>query len=176
MQLETKRLIIRTFEQRDAEPWLAMVNDPEVGRFIPPSPPATLETFQGALERRQTLERERGHAMWAVVVKESGLFVGQCGLFLAEGKGPEVELGYHFNPASWNKGYATEATIAVLAYGFGQVGLDRVIAIVMPENAASCRVVEKAGMRFEEIATYYDMPDLRKYVAEREWWRSPLLD
>ena len=60
MRLETARLVIRSFEAHDAEPWIALVNDPEVGRFTPPSPPATLETFHGALARRQTMERERG--------------------------------------------------------------------------------------------------------------------
>jgi hypothetical protein len=49
LRLETARLVIRSFEPRNAELWLAMVNDPEVGRFTPPSPPATGETFQGAL-------------------------------------------------------------------------------------------------------------------------------
>jgi [ribosomal protein S5]-alanine N-acetyltransferase len=174
MRLETARLVIRTFEPRDAEAWLAMVNDPEVGRFTPPSPPATLESVQGMIECRHTMEREQGYAMWAVDDKETDTFVGQCGFYPAERTGPEIELAYHYSPASWNKGYATEAAIVVLAYGFGTAGLDGVIALVMPENVGSCRVVEKAGMRFAGIATYYDIPGLRKYVAERAWWSAPL--
>jgi RimJ/RimL family protein N-acetyltransferase len=137
MRLETARLVIRSFEAHDADPWIALVNDPEVGRFTPPSPPATLETFQGALARRQTMERERGYAMWAVDDKVTDSFIGQCGLYPAEGKGPEVELAYHYTPASWGHGYATEAAIAVLTYAFGSVGLDQVIALMMPENVGS---------------------------------------
>ena len=91
MRLETARLVIRSFEAHDADPWIALVNDSEVGRFTPPSPPATLETFHGALARRQTMERERGYAMWAVDLKGTDSFIGQCGLYPAEGKGPEVE-------------------------------------------------------------------------------------
>ena len=173
MQIETPRLIIRAFEPRDAEPWLTLVNDPEVTRYTPPSPPATLETFQGAQERRHAMERERGYAMWVVEAKDSGAFLGQCGLYPAERTGPEIELAYHFNPAAWGQGYATEAATAVLGYGLGPVGLDQVIAVIMPANNASCRVVEKAGMRFVGSATYYDLPDVRKYVAERAWWRAP---
>jgi RimJ/RimL family protein N-acetyltransferase len=173
MRLETARLVIRSFEPHDAEPWIALVNDPEVGRFTPPSPPATLETFQGVLARRLTMERERGYAMWAVEVTATDLFIGQCGLYPAEGKGPEVELAYHYVPTTWGHGYATEAAIAVLTYAFGSVGLDQVIALVMPENVGSWRVAEKAGMRFEGLATYYDLPGLRKYVADRAWWRAP---
>jgi RimJ/RimL family protein N-acetyltransferase len=173
MQLETDRLVIRTYAERDAEPWLALVNDANVTRFLPPRPsPVTLEDFQEALQRRRAMERERGHAMWAVESKQTGAFIGQCGLYPAELKGPEVELAYHFTTASWGKGYATEAAIAVLGRAFGPVGLDRVIAVVMPANVGSCRVVEKAGMRFEGSATYYEIPGLRKYVADRERWHS----
>lgn len=166
IRLETARLIIRTFEPRDAEAWLALVTDPDVRRYLPPGPAPTLETFSSALERRHAMERERGFAMWAVDAKETGSFVGQCGLYPAEGTGPEIELAYHYQTSAWGKGYGTEAGSAVLAYAFGPLELDRVIAIVMPENVGSCRVVEKAGMRFEGTATYYSIPNLRKYVAE----------
>jgi RimJ/RimL family protein N-acetyltransferase len=165
-RLETERLVIRTFEPQDAEPWIAMVNDPEVRRFLPAGPVRTMQSFQDALERRHALERERGYAMWAVDVKATGAFVGQCGLQPVERTGPEVELAYHFNQASWGKGYATEAATAVLAHGLGPVGLERVIALVVPENVGSWRVLEKVGMRYEGLADYYDMSGLKKYVAE----------
>ena len=168
IRLETPRLIIRPFEPRDAEPWLAMVNDLDVNRYLPRGPLPTLDSFRSVIERRHVMERDRGHALWAVDSKETGSFVGQCGLVPVEGKGPEIDLAYHFNKASWGKGYATEAATAVLAYGLGPLGLDRVIAVVMPENAASCRVVEKAGLRFEGVATYYGIPGGRKYVIERD--------
>jgi len=113
------------------------------------------------------MERERGYTLWAVEAKATGEFVGQSGLVPVEGIGPEIEIAYHFAKTSWGKGYATEAAIAVLAHGLGDLGLARVIAIVMPSNVASCRVVEKAGMRLEGTATYYGISDLRKYVAER---------
>jgi RimJ/RimL family protein N-acetyltransferase len=175
MRIETARLVIRTFEPRDAEPWIAMVSDPDVRRFIPPGPVPTLEVFQSSMERRHTMEGERGYAVWAVDAKATGTFIGQCGFLPLERTGPEVELAYHYNKESWNKGYATEALIAVLTHGLGPVGLDRVIGLVVPENVGSWRAMEKAVMRFEGTATYYDMPGLKKYVAEREWWGSPQL-
>ena len=173
-RLETARLLIRAFEPEDAEAWLEMVSDLDFRRFLPPGPMPTMETFHSAIERRHAMEREHGYAMWAVDVKETGAFVGQCGLQPAGRTGPEVELAYHFNKASWNKGYATEAAIAVLTQGLGPIGLDRIIAVVVPENIGSWRVMEKAGMRYEGLATYYEMPGLKKYAAERAWWRSPL--
>lgn len=111
------------------------------------------------------MERERGFAVWAVDAKDTGGFIGQCGLYPIEGTGPEIEIAYHYTKASWGRGYATEAAIAVLGYAFGPLRLDRVIALVMEQNLGSRRVVEKAGMRFEGTATYYNIPNLRKYVA-----------
>lgn len=167
IRLETARLIVRPIEPRDGEAWFAMVTDPHVRRYLPPGPLPTRDAFPGLLERRRTMERECGYALWGVEAKATGDFIGQSGLIPVEGIGPEVEIAYHFAKASWGKGYATEAAIAVLAHGLDTVGLERIIAIVMPGNIGSCRVVEKAGMRFEGTATYYGIPGLRKYAAIR---------
>ncbi len=176
-RLETARLVIRTFEVHDADPWLAMVSDPEVLRFLPPgpSPDRTGEFAQRVIEERLAMEAELGHAMWAVEEKATRAFVGQCGLRpVDEGAGPEIDLAYHYTRASWNKGYGTEAAIAVLAHGLGQAGLDAIMAVVVPENAGSWRVMEKAGMRYAGLVDYYGMEGLKKYVAARQWWRPPL--
>ena len=179
-RLETARLVIRTFEARDADHWLAMVSDPEVTRFLPPNAPApTTDLAQRVIGERQAMERELGHAMWAVDEMTTGRFIGQCGLRPAksmdENAGSEIDLAYHFARASWNKGYATEAAIAVLAHGLGPIGLDSIMAVVMPENVGSWRVMEKVGMRYEGLADYYGLKGLKKYVAERGWWSSPLV-
>jgi RimJ/RimL family protein N-acetyltransferase len=173
-RIETPRLVIRTFEPRDAGAWIAMVNEPEVSRFLPPGPDATMEIFRQALERRHVMEREVGYAMWAVDDKATGAFVGQCGIRpVEEGAGPEIDLAYHYTRVCWGKGYGTEAVIAVLAYGLGPVGLDRIMAVAMPENTGSWRVMEKAGMRYEGLVDYYGLEGLKKYVADRQWWRPP---
>ena len=124
------------------------------------------------------MEREIGYTMWAVEERTTGTFIGQCGLRPAnsmdENAGSEIDLGYHFARASWNKGFATEAAVAVLAHGLGPLGLDSIMAVAAPENVGSRRVMEKAGMRYEGQAEYYGSKDLRKYVARQEWWSSPL--
>jgi RimJ/RimL family protein N-acetyltransferase len=167
IRLETERLIVRPIESRDGDAWFAMITDPDVRRYLPPGPLPTRDAFAGALEKRHAMERQRGYTLWAVEAKATGDFVGQSGLVPVEGIGPEIEIAYHFAKASWGKGYATEAAIAVLAHGLDTVCLERIIAIVMPGNIGSCRVVEKAGMRFEGTATYYGIPGLRKYAAMR---------
>jgi [ribosomal protein S5]-alanine N-acetyltransferase len=170
--IETPRLVIRTFESRDAGPWIAMVNDPEVNRYLPPERAATMETFQEILARRHAMEREIGYAVWAVDDKATGVFVGQCGIRPTEdGAGPETELAYHYTRVSWNKGFGTEAVIAVLAHALGPVGLARVMAVAMAENAGSWRVMEKAGMRYEGLVNYLGLEGMKKYVAAQEWWQ-----
>ena len=172
--IETSRLVIRRFEARDAEAWIALVNDPEVTRFLPPGPDATMEAFQQALEQRHAMEREIGYAMWAVDDKATSTFVGQCGIRpVEEGAGPEIDLAYHYTRACWNKGFGTEAAVAVLAHGLGRVGLERIMAVAMAENTASWRVMEKAGMRYEGLVSYYGLEGLKKYTADRQWWRPP---
>jgi ribosomal-protein-alanine N-acetyltransferase len=172
--IETQRLVIRTFEARDAEPWIAMINDPDVRRFLPPGPEATMETFQDVLDRRHAMEREIGYTMWAVEDKATGAFVGQCGIRpVEEDAGPEIDLAYHYTRASWNQGYGTEAVTAVLAHGLGAVGLDQIMAVAMADNTGSWRVMEKAGMRYVGLVNYYGLEGLKKYIADREWWRSP---
>jgi RimJ/RimL family protein N-acetyltransferase len=185
-RLETARLVIRTFEPGDAEAWLAMFADPEVRRFVP-GPAPTMEDFQRAIEGRHAMEREGGYAMWALEEKRTGTFVGQCGLRPADSVWPqagapgppaeggrrEFDLAYHFTRACWNKGYASEAAVAVLAHGLGPLGLDCIIAVAMPENIGSWRVMEKAGMRYAGLVDYYGLEGLKKYVAEPEWWQPP---
>ena len=173
MRLETERLVIRPLEERDADAWIEMLGDPEVRRFLPDFPPPKRDSVPDAIERRNRLERERGHTMWAVATKMDDRFIGQCGLVPVEGEGPEIEIAYHYRPDSWGHGYATEAAVAVLSYGFDRVQLNRIIAVVMPDNVGSSRVLEKAGMRFEGLATYYGFDGVKKYVADREWWRPP---
>ena len=176
-RLETGRLVIRSLEAGDADSWVAMFNDPEVIRFIP-GPPRTLETFRAQLEARLAMEADLGYATWAVEEKSTGRFVGQCGLRPAAtmdpNAGDEIDLGYHFASSSWNRGYATEAVIAVLAHALAALGLDRVMAVAVPENVGSWRVIEKAGMRYEGTASYYGLEGLKKYAAERDWWTPPV--
>jgi RimJ/RimL family protein N-acetyltransferase len=122
----------------------------------------TMEVARRIVGERQALERQLGHAMWAVEDTPPGAFVGQCGLRpVDEGAGPEIDLAYHYTPASWNKGYATEAAIAVIGPGLGPVGLGTIMAVVAPENIGSWRVMEKAGIRYQGLVDFYGMEGVK---------------
>lgn len=156
-----------------------MVSDPEFFRFLPSVPAPTIEAFERAVDARRTMQHEIGYSMWAVDDKASGAFVGQCGMRPAkemdDGAGTEVDLAYHFARNAWGNGYATEAAVAVLGQGLGPIGLQRIMAVALPENIGSWRVMEKAGMRYEGRADLFGLKGLKKYVAEREWWKPPSL-
>lgn len=167
MRLATERLVIRSFIPQDAEALHERVFSlPEAMRFIPKGAIDDVERTRRSVARYIEHERTHGFSLWAVLDRGSGEFIGSCGLVLVEGKGPEVELAYHFTPPSWGHGYATEAARASLAYGFEEAGLERIIAICAPEHTASRRVMEKSGMRLVGPCRYYDM-DLVKYERER---------
>ena len=90
-----------------------------------------------------------GYGRWAVVDKEDDRMIVWCGLgFLPEID--ETEVAYLLDKDYWNRGYATEAARISLVYGFEEAGLDSIIALSFPENAASRRVMEKIGMAYEK--------------------------
>ena len=155
LPIETDRLTLRRREPHDADALHALFSDPEVMRWLPAEVSTSLDETRLRMQRRDELEKRHGYGLWTVVEKESGNIVGCCGLWPVEDKGPEIEIAYHLTRAYWGKGYITEAAAAVVDYGLGELGLDRIIAIADPENFRSRRVMEKIGMRFEGRARYY---------------------
>ncbi len=107
--------------------------------------------------------QSQGFGPYAVVEKDSQSLIGYCGLFhFRDVNGhPEVEIGYRFIQAMWGKGYATEAAKAVRDYAFTVLGMNRLIAIIEPNNAPSIRVAEKIGMAYEQNVMFdgYSHPD-----------------
>jgi RimJ/RimL family protein N-acetyltransferase len=169
LRLETKRLELRSATQADAPHLQALFSDPEVLRFLPPGPPWTLDDARTRIERRIRLEAERGFATLIVLTRPGGTFVGSGGLLPVENTG-DVELAYHLLPSAWGRGYATEAAIAILRFGFETAKLDTIVGVAFPENVASWKVMEKVGMEYRGLERYHGIDGVRKYVAQRTPW------
>ncbi len=90
----------------------------------------------------------RGYGIWAVEERASGAFVGRIGLFNPEGW-PGLEVGWLLARDVWGKGFATEGGRASLEFAWNTLGAERVISMIRPENAASIRVAERLGERYE---------------------------
>lgn len=163
MILETKRLYLRRLEQSDFEALCKILKDKEVMY-------AYEHAFSDAeahewLDRQLARYAEYGFGLWAVILKESGELIGQCGITMQDWNGRQVpEIGYLFQKAYWHKGYATEAARACKHYAFDTLGLKEVFSIIRDNNSASRRVAERNGMSIAGTLTkhYYgmDMPHL----------------
>ena len=146
--LETPRLILRPFEVADIESSWVMNNDPEVSRY----------TGDGGVVSRDEMERriredvmgdyeKYGYGRMAVEVKGGARFIGFAGLKYLEDL-QQVDLGYRLMQQYWGKGYATEVGSACIQFGFENLGLNEIIAMVLPENVASIRVLQKLGFTY----------------------------
>ncbi|HLG68841.1 MAG TPA: GNAT family N-acetyltransferase [Chloroflexota bacterium] len=148
----TTRLTLRPLNLQDfGAHYAAVDSDPAVTWDSREHSPA--ESM--ALLEWRIRERARcGFGIWAVIDKESGAFLGHCGLEYLEDT-PEVELCYYLARSAWGRGFATEAARAALDFGFTQLGLKRIVAVVRPENSASQRVLAKLGFRYLGPARHY---------------------
>lgn len=170
MILETKRLLLREMTQDDLPALQGILQDEE-----------TMYAYNGAFDEAETqawLDRQLsryaqyGFGLWAVVLKESGGMIGQCGLTMQPWCGDEVlEVGYLFNRAFWHHGYATEAARGCMEYAFDRLGAKEVCSIIRETNLPSRRVAERNGMTMRDTwVKHYrgiDMPHVR-YCAVRE--------
>jgi RimJ/RimL family protein N-acetyltransferase len=102
---------------------------------------------------------------WCAGERASGRFIGWFSLNYVP-KTVEVEVGYRLLPHAWGRGFATEGARALVSHGFETLGLYRIIGLTHPDNAASQRVLQKAGLRDAGWGRYYDR-NLRVFVAER---------
>jgi len=156
LDLETERLRIRPFTMADVEELHAIIGDPAVMRFIPAGPSPNIEVTKEVLENVLWHQEAHGYSIWAVTDKYTGKMLGDCGLFLLDGVGPETEINYHLAVEHWGHGYATEAAFECIRYGFADLGLERIIGLTDPQHVASQRVLEKNGMRLEGIKKSYN--------------------
>lgn len=142
--IETERLILRQFDEADAEAFYAFNSDPEVMRYTGEPPCESVEVARSML-RAYPDYAKHGYGRWAVVYKPDDRVIGFNGLkYLEDLK--EVDLGYRLLPAYWGLGIATESSLAVVKWGFETLGLDEIIGLVLPQNGGSVRVLEKCGM------------------------------
>ncbi|HEV2814953.1 MAG TPA: GNAT family N-acetyltransferase, partial [Solirubrobacteraceae bacterium] len=141
----TARLKLRPFVPGDAGDLFAIFSDPEVGRWVGGGH-TTLDQSRDLIETNRAHEERHGFGMWAV--ERGGALIGEAGVQLLEKRGPEVEIGWVIARAAWGRGYATEAAGAWLDVAFGELGLEEVLATVLPDNAASHRVARRLGMEW----------------------------
>ncbi len=164
--METQRLVLRQLTLDDTDNLLGIFSDP-IAMAHYPSKKSRQET-QGWIHWCMRGYEQHGHALWAVELKTSGEFLGQCGLIMQQVEGvAETEIGYLFLRKHWGNGYATEAAIASRDYAFNVLGRDRVISLIDPGNLPSRRVAERVGMQLERQIWKWEK-DVLIYAMEKQ--------
>lgn len=148
--LETERLVLRRFTMGDVDNLVSLDADPDVMRFVNGGKRTSREeieneflpAFLGYYQRYQE------YGFWAAIEKSTGDFLGWFHFRPRDGAAPgQAELGYRLRKSAWGRGYATEASRALIRKGFTEFGVQRVTAEAMVANMASRRVMEKAGLK-----------------------------
>lgn len=145
--LETERLILRSWKNEDVDPYFRINQDKRVIECLRgPLAMEEVRAFIAAMNKQQDV---RGYSLWAVEEKATGELMGFIGLNFIDWQAhftPAVEIGWRLGSQYWGRGYATEGAQAVLHHGFEKTGLEEIVAITVPANKRSSRVMEKIGM------------------------------
>ncbi|HEX2208361.1 MAG TPA: GNAT family N-acetyltransferase [Longimicrobium sp.] len=178
MILRTERLVLREFTATDWPAVFAYENDPRYLRFY--------ERDQVTERQCQALiyqfvlwqgEQPRSKAQLAITLAATGEVIGNVGVRRETADEPLADMGFELHPEHWGRGYATEAARAMVDWGFGEWGLERIHAHCVCENTASARVLERVGMRMEARLRHHQyfkgrFWDLSLYGMLRGEWES----
>jgi ribosomal-protein-alanine N-acetyltransferase len=172
-RLQTERLILRRWRDEDREPFAELNADPRVmAHFLRP---LTREESDGFAERIEVRFDELGYGLWAVERRSDGRFLGFTGLALQTFEAPFTpctEIGWRLARFAWGQGYATEAALEALRYGFEEAELEEIFSFTSVGNTASRHVMEKIGLHHDptDDFEYPNLPPghpLRPHVLYR---------
>lgn len=173
VELRTERLILRQWTLQDREPFAAMCADPRVMEYFPST--LTREESHAGVDLIEESFARHGFGLWAVEIPDQAPFAGFIGLAVPRFEAhftPCVEIGWRLAAEFWNRGYATEGARAALAFGWQVAQLQEIVAIAVPSNLASLRVMDKLGMIRDPLGDF-DHPRiaeghrLRRHVLYR---------
>jgi RimJ/RimL family protein N-acetyltransferase len=153
-QLTTPRLLLRRYRDDDIEALAEMNVDPEVMRYIGDGRPLDRAATAAMMAAQRAHWERHGFGRWAVERRSDRALIGFCGVGYLPHLTASPEFGWRLARSAWGQGYATEAAIAARDHAFAVIGLDHLVSLSHPLNAASHRVMEKLGMhRVDDIST-----------------------
>jgi ribosomal-protein-alanine N-acetyltransferase len=162
--LETDRLLLRRIDPSDADVILALRGNPELMKYIPRPLAKTKEDALAFIEMIDTNWETNTAITWSITLKEDSTTIGNIGYYRIQPENHRAEIGYMALAEYHGKGYVTEAIQALLRYGFEQMQLHSVEAVIDPNNIASERVLQKNGFVKEA------------HLIENEMWNGTFLD
>ena len=169
--LETSRLRLDPFRHEDVESLHALWCDPFVRKFLWDDIIIPMEAAREVVAASVASFEQHSFGFWNVALKKTDQALGFCGLRFIE-KTPEIEILYGLWPKFWGKGFATEASLAVLRFGFEACKLERILAGAGPPNAASIRVIERLGMKFDRQTRRNNLDIFYCALTHAEWQQA----
>jgi [ribosomal protein S5]-alanine N-acetyltransferase len=173
--LQSERLLLRKMDEYDAEALYAYFSQDIVTQYFGMDTLKELEDAHKLLDNfQQTFEQKRGYR-WGIILKETNTLIGTFGIHSLIATHKRAEIGYDLNPDYWHKGYATEALETVLEFGFNELELHRIGAIIFPENTASKNLVLKRGFVKEGLLRHYVFQHSKSHdtivysLTQKEW-------
>lgn len=170
--LLTERIMVRPLELGDVPHWTEFLGNPEATALFPPDMMASPNRAQVWIERQIQRYAAGQYGLAALIHKETGEFLGQCGLLaqVVDGQA-ELEVGYHLMPQHWHQGYATEAARAFRDWGFEHGLADSIISIINQKNVASQAVATRNGMSRGKATVWRDIEVFVYRILRGEWER-----
>lgn len=170
IKIETDRLILREFEENDFKAVYEFGSDLEVNKYTGDELVKSMDLAKNIIKNIWLEDYKKyGYGRWALIYKPANKIIGFAGLkYLPEFN--ETDIGFRFLPEYWNKGIATEASKEIITYGFNNLGLNRIIGIAMPKNLASCKVLEKSGLKIYKKDNYEEEGEIYN------WYRIEKID
>jgi ribosomal-protein-alanine N-acetyltransferase len=168
LALETDRLLIRELTRDDLSWLIENRSDPEVNKYLGGTRLQNPDAIAKRLEFYFDCYEKFGFGMSAMILKETGERIGCSGLQPLGDTG-EIEVGYSLAKEHWRKGLGFECARAWLEHGFNNCGLERIVAVAVPENTGSRRIMEKLGMKYEKTEEHYGQPCVFYAVSKEEF-------
>jgi RimJ/RimL family protein N-acetyltransferase len=169
MVIETERLLLREFTHEDFPALFEIFSDPETMRHYPK--PFDENRTKDWIEWNLQNYKDNGFGLWAVVLKKTGDFIGDCGLTIQNIDGDLLpEIGYHINKKYWRRGFGSEAARAVRDWAFEHTEYDCLYSYMKYTNIGSYSTAMANGMK--KIKEYSDEKNEISYayaITRKEW-------
>jgi ribosomal-protein-alanine N-acetyltransferase len=151
MVLETERLLLEEYELENIDDFFRLKSCSEVWTYSTFIPLKEKEQAKQLLDNLINDRNSGKHVLHALYKKDIKEFIGEAGIIGHNPEANRCEVGYNLLKQYWNCGYATEITKGLIKYGFEYLGFERIEAIALQVNEASCKVLEKSGLRLEGV-------------------------
>lgn len=162
------RYVLRWLDLRDASALFETVyGDSDVMRFVAGGAHKNVAETEAAIARYIAHGEQHGFTFWAIEDADAGELLGDCGLHLIEGRGPDIEFGVTLRKSSWGAGIGTTCARACISHAFDHLGLNQLVAVARTENAGSVRLPETSGFRHTGVVAVYGGPHERFQIDAR---------